>query len=79
MQVKKITITPLMNGCPKIVREMPSAEIAGILIKERLAAYPSQYNEQKSARVFRKLPAWMKGFVNPKALVSKERRFTTVG
>lgn len=75
MKINKLTITSLECGFPNYICKRPSNESAGILIKERLAAAQSQYNSERPARALRKIPKWLKGFVNPKALVVKERKF----
>ena len=77
MDIKKLTITPIHSGCPKIVSQNPTQESASLLMKERLAMKVSPYNQETTPRVFKKLPDWLKGFVNPKTLVSKERHFHT--
>ncbi len=77
MDIQKLIITPIQSGCPQIVSQNPTKASASLLMKERLAIQGSQYNKEATPRVFRKLPDWLKGFVNPKTLVSKERHFST--
>ncbi len=75
MEIKKLTISPLISGFQNYVYSRPSNESAGVLIKERLVSGESFYNSDRPARALRKIPKWLKGFVNPKALVVKERKF----
>lgn len=77
MDIKKLTITPIQNGFSQIVSHNPTQASASLLMKERLAMKVSTYNQETTPRVFRKLPDWLKGFVNPKTLVFKERHFFT--
>ena len=77
MDIQKLTITPIYSGCPKIVSQNPAKTSASLLMKERLAMKVSPYNKETTPRALRKLPDWLKGFVNPKTLVSKERNFST--
>lgn len=77
MDIKKLTITPIQKGLPQIVSHNPTQASASLLMKERLAMKVSPYNKETTPRVFKKLPDWLKGFVNPKTLVSKERHFFT--
>lgn len=77
MDIKKLTITPIQKGFPQIISQNPTKASASLLIKERLAMKVSPYNKETTPRVFKKLPGWLKDFVNPKTLVSKERHFFT--
>ena len=54
--------------------EKPSAENAGRFIKERLSL--GSYYDNKPAKVFRKIPKFLKGLVNPDCKVTNERKFT---
>ncbi len=74
MKIAKLTITPLSKGWPGTVIESPSAERAGMLIKDKLN---SGYNDttQKLPRACRKIPKFLKGFVNP-ATKTGERKFS---
>lgn len=74
MQIKKLTITPLSKGWASTVMEKPSAENVGRFIKERLSL--GSYYDNKSAKVFRKIPKFLKGLVNPDCKVTNERKFT---
>lgn len=74
MQIKKITITPLSKGLTSTVMEKPSAENAGRFIKERLSI--GSYYDNKPAKIFRKIPKFLKGFVNPDCKVINERKFS---
>lgn len=73
MNIAKLTITPWIAGGSVQKIERPSSQRAATLVKERLSVYdPSG----KTARVFRKIPKELKGFVNPKSKVSTERKFS---
>ncbi len=74
MQIKKLTITPLSKGLTSTVMEKPSAENAGRFIKERLSI--GSYYDNKPAKIFRKIPKFLKGFVNPDCKVINERKFS---
>ena len=76
MNIQKLTITPIQSGCPKIVSQNPTKASASLLMKERLAMKNSHYNDDSTPRVFKKLPNWLKDFVNIKTLVSKEKQFS---
>ena len=72
MKIQKLTITPLENGCPSFFTLNPSTKDAAMMISQRLSHEKSQYNAERPARALRK-------FVNPKALVVKERKFDING
>lgn len=75
MNIQKLTITPLEKGVSAYITQNPTTESAGRLISERLLSSSGYYNTEKPARALRKIPKWMKGFVNPEALVVKDRKF----
>lgn len=77
MQVTKLTITPIVSGCKKFVIQSPSQESAANYITERLISGIA-YEQNNPARVFRKIPKSLKGFINPKSKVVNERKFTTI-
>lgn len=77
MNIQKLTITPIQSGCPKIVSQNPTKASASLLMKERLAMQGSQYNKEATPRALRKLPDWLKDFVNVKTLVPQKRNFST--
>ena len=77
MKITKLTITPLSKGWYGTVIELPAPERAGRLIKERLNC--GYTNQDKPAGIFRKIPAFLKGFVNPECKKPDERKFTTTG
>lgn len=79
MKIQKLTITPLENGCPSFFTLNPSAKDAAMMISQRLSHEKSQYNAERPARALRKMPKWLKEFVNPKTLVVKERKFDING
>ena len=64
MDIKKLTITPVIRGAQKITIESPSLERAQRLITERLC---SNYENEKPLKT--KLPKFLRGFVNPKTRV----------
>ncbi len=73
MNVTKLTITPWCSKGATQVFEKPSINMSATLIKERLSVAP---REDKPARIFRKIPKILKGFVNPECKVSNERKFS---
>ena len=75
MQISKLTITPLTSECYTTIIEKPSSELAGRFIKERLST--GSYYDHKTAKVFRKIPKFLKNIVNPQSKVSNERKFNT--
>lgn len=79
MNIQKLTITPLEKGLSSYVTQNPTIESAGRLISERLLSSNGYYNREKPARALRKIPKWMKDFVNPETLVVKERKFDING
>lgn len=74
MQINKLTITPLSKGWDKTVMKNPHQDNAGKLIKERLST--GSYYDNTTAKVFRKIPKFLKDLVNPKSKVSNERKFS---
>ncbi len=77
MQIKRLTLTPLSKGWPDAVIDSPSAERAGRLIKERLSSgFSDPYTP---VNVPKKIPKFLKGFVNPKSMVSHDTKFITTG
>lgn len=73
MNISKLTITPWLSGGFSQQFIKPTSQIAATLVKERLSM---KSNDQTVARVFRKIPKELKGFVNPKSKVSIERKFS---
>lgn len=73
MIVNKLIITPWLTGGSVQEFIKPTERAAATLVKERLSV---RSNDQTVARVFRKIPKELKGFVNPKSKVSTERKFT---
>ncbi len=67
MQITKLTLTPLAKGWPGAVIETPSASRAGRLIKERLVS--GYQDNSRPPRILRRIPKFLKGFVNPAAKV----------
>lgn len=64
MDIKRLTITPVIRGARKIVIDNPSQERAQRLMTERLC---SNYENEKPVRL--KLPKFLRGLVNPKTRV----------
>ncbi len=73
MQIKKLTITPLSKGWASTIVENPTNDNASRFIKERLST--GSYYDHKTAKVFRKVPKFLKDLVNPQSKVSNERKF----
>ncbi len=73
MQITKLTLTPLAKGWPQAVIDYPSTSSARQLIKERLV---SGYSDNFSKpRVFRRIPKFLKGFVNPSTKITENNKF----
>lgn len=73
MIVSKLTITPWITGGRVQHFIQPTEKTVATLVKERLSV---AVRDDRTARVFRKLPKALKGFVNPKSIVSTERKFS---
>lgn len=69
MDIKKLTITPVIRGARKITINNPTQERAHRLMTERLC---SNYENEKPVRL--KLPKILRGFVNPKTRVIENLR-----
>ena len=69
MQISKLTITPISKGWAKTVINNPSTQRSQLLINDRLHSGFKEYGEQP--RVFRRIPKFLKGFVNPAAKVGE--------
>ena len=69
MDIKRLTITPVIRGARKIVIDNPSQERAQRFMTERLC---SNYENEKPVRL--KLPKFLRGFVNPKTRVIENLR-----
>ena len=78
MEIQKLTITPLEKGWAKITCNQPTPESACKLIKERLISGRFNSDRDRTARIFRKIPKNLQGFVNPKCKISTERKFTII-
>lgn len=74
MHINKLTITPLNKGFSPFVQYGPTCDTAGILIKERLA---SGRNE-RIPRALKKIPSFLKGFVNPNTKVIEKKNFNSI-
>ncbi len=76
MKITKLRITSLSTGCADIIINSPSAQTAARLIKERLSSdYAASYN---STRIPRKIPKFLKGFVNPEYKTTMNNKFNTI-
>lgn len=73
MQISKLTITPLSKEWYTTIIEKPSSEIAGKFIKERLSS--GSYYDNTTAKIFKKIPKYLKNLVKPESKVSNERKF----
>ena len=73
MHINKLTITPLNKGFSPFVQYGPTCDTAGILIKERLA---SGRNE-RIPRAMKKIPKFLKGFVNPDTKFIRENKINS--
>ena len=71
MNISKLTITPIMSEASSIVIKNPTSERAAFLMKERLVSgsYESQLLAQRQELKHKKLPTWLKNFVNPETWV----------
>ena len=75
MKISKLTITPLSKGWTQTVIVSPSAERAGTLIKDRLNSGVND-TTQRLPRIYRKIPKFLKGFVNPDSKVIDKNKFS---
>lgn len=64
MDIKRLTISPIIRGTRGFAVENPTPERARQLITERLS---SNYENTKPVKL--KLPKFLRGFVNPKTRV----------
>lgn len=69
MNITKLTLTPIYKSAPNIVIRTPEQERAKRLILERFSSSRNnnKINETILKLQFRKLPAYIKEMVNPKA------------
>ena len=74
MNISKLIITPWVTGGTVQRCDKPANQVASIQVKERLSL--ANIDNQRTARVFRKIPKSLKGFVNPETKVSTERKFS---
>ena len=68
MNISKLTLTPIMAKTQSVIIHAPTAERASFLIKEKLVSGSRNFGCSKK---YSKLPAFLKGFVNPKTHVGK--------
>lgn len=73
MIVNKLTLTPWISGGSIQTFAKPTEQMAATLLKERLSLGA---NDNTTARIFKKIPKSLRGFVNPKCKVSCERKFS---
>lgn len=71
MKISKLTITPLSKGWAQTIIEHPTTERAKILINDRLNSGFPDYNRKH--RVYRRIPKFLKGFVNPAAKTGESK------
>ena len=69
MKISKLTITPLSKGWASTVIDNPSSERAKMLINDRLNSGFADHDQK--ARVYRRIPKFLKGFVNPATKVGE--------
>lgn len=74
MYIQKLTITPLVTGCSRVVIERPSKKLAQLLINEKLNSKYS-FDENKVPKALRKISKSLKGFVNPESKVPYKNNF----
>lgn len=67
MNIKKLTIAPVIRGARRIVIDSPTPERAQLLITEKLSTNYENSKPMKS----KKLPKILHGFVNPETRVSQ--------
>lgn len=72
MKVSKLTLMPLISNGKKQVFKNPTTQEAIDLVSQKLSM---NVRDGKTARIFRKLPENLKGWVNPQTKVSTERKF----
>ena len=76
MKIQKLTITPVSKDFPYSYTTIkPTVEEATQLISDKLRFAESQCGDEKPAKYLRRLKKCLKGFVDPKTLVVKERKF----
>ena len=71
MFIKKLTLTPVSKRYEKTVERYVDPGKAGEMIKARL--WLGNSYDDKISRPLRKLPKQLKGWVNPKYLVVKDK------
>lgn len=77
MDIRKLTITPIISSRKDIIINKPTAERAGMLIKERLSTGTYMPGDKMPLpRPLRKLPEALKGFVNPNTRVITPSTFS---
>lgn len=69
MQISKLTITQLSKGWASTIVDNPTTERAKILINDRLNSGFADYD--RKARIYRRIPKFLKGFVNPATKVGE--------
>ena len=74
MHINKLTITPINKGLSPFVQYGPTGETAGILIKERLVSGTND----RVPRALKKIPSFLKGFVNPNTKVIEKKNFNSI-
>ena len=65
MEIKRLIITPIIRGTQGFVSYKPSVETARTLITERVSA-----THTKLPKSLRKIPKWLKNFVNQESYKS---------
>ena len=76
LKLQKLTLTPVSKDFPYSYTTIkPTVEEATQLISDKLRFAESQCRDEKPAKYLRRLKKGLKGFVDPKTLVVKERKF----
>lgn len=74
MKIAKLTITPLSKGWPETVIKNPTSERAARLINDRLnSGFP---DHSRPPKALRKIPKFLKGFVNPATKTGERKKLS---
>lgn len=80
MNIDKLTITPLISGYHNLLEiKNPTIERAGLLMKEKLRASHINGAGNSEKGYHRPLPKFLKGFINPKSLVTENLNKSFLG
>ncbi len=70
MEITKLTITPILKGCGKIICKNPEMELATSLLKERFESPYYQTTVPRSV-IRHQIPKSLRNFVNIDTLILK--------